>query len=65
MKEIVKPGLLWKIWKETAYIELRTGKIMPEGGDFVSLCRPGGRSFALKNCPRGGDFDGKNKWPGG
>ena len=32
---------------------------MPWGGDFVSLFRPGGRSFALKNCPRGGDFDGK------
>ena len=32
---------------------------MPGGGDFVSFFRPGGRSFALKSCPRGGDFDGK------
>ena len=32
---------------------------MPGGGDFVSFFRPGGRSFALKNCPRGRDFDGK------
>ena len=37
---------------------------MPGGGDFVSFFRPGGRSFALKNCPQGGDFDGKNWWPG-
>ena len=33
---------------------------MPGGGDFVSFFRPGGRSFELKNCPPGGDFDGKN-----
>ena len=32
---------------------------MPGGGDFASFFRPGGRSFALKSCPRGGDFDGK------
>ena len=32
---------------------------MPGGGDFVWFFRPGGRSFALKSCPRGGDFDGK------
>ena len=32
---------------------------MPGGGDFVSLCRPGGWSFGLKNCPRGEDFEGK------
>ena len=38
---------------------------MPWGGDFVSFFRPGGQSFALKSCPRGGDFDGKNQWPGG
>ena len=45
---------------ETAYMELRTGQIKPGGEDFVSLFRPGGRSFALKNCPWGGDSDGKN-----
>ena len=33
---------------------------MPGGGDFVSFFRPGGRGFALKSCPRGRDFDGKN-----
>ena len=33
---------------------------MPGGEDFVSFFRPGGRSFALKSCPQGGDFDGKN-----
>ena len=32
---------------------------MPGGGDFVSFFRPGGQSFAMKSCPRGGDFDGK------
>ena len=32
---------------------------MPGGGDFVPFFRPGGRSFALKSCPWGGDFDGK------
>ena len=41
---------------------------MPGGGDFVSpfgvgilfrFFRPGGRSFALKSCPQGRDFDGK------
>ena len=32
---------------------------MPGGGDFVSFFRPGGRSFVLKSCPRGGDFEGK------
>ena len=33
---------------------------MPGGGDSVSFSRPGGRSFALKSCPRGGDFGGEN-----
>ena len=32
---------------------------MPRGGDFVSFFPPGGRSFALESCPRGGDFEGK------
>ena len=36
---------------------------MPGGRAFVSLFRPGARSFELKNCPRGGDFDGKNTGP--
>ena len=33
---------------------------MPGGGDSASFFRPGGQSFALKTCPRGGDFDGEN-----
>ena len=32
---------------------------MPGGGNFVSFSQRGGRSFALKSCPWGGDFDGK------
>ena len=36
---------------------------MPGGGDFASFLRPGGRSFVLKSCPRGGDFDGKISGP--
>ena len=38
---------------------------MPGGGDFVLFFQPSGRSFALKSCPRGGDFDEKHYWPGG
>ena len=37
---------------------------MPGGGDFVSFFRPRGRSFALKSCPWGRDFDGKISGPG-
>ena len=35
-------------------------QIMPGGGDFVSFFSTRGRSLALKSCPWGGDFDGKN-----
>ena len=61
-------GQLLKIWKETAFIEcsffidilaFALDKSCPGVGNFVSLFRPGGRSFALKSCPGGGDFDGK------
>ena len=38
---------------------------MPGGGDFVLFFRPGGRSFALKSCPWGGDFDGEISGSGG
>ena len=38
---------------------------MTGGGDFVSFFQPGGWSFALKSCPRGGDFDEKHYWPWG
>ena len=34
------------------------------GRIFASFFPPGGRSFALKSCPGGGNFDGKNKCPG-
>ena len=34
--------------------------IIRGGGDFVSFFSTQGPSFALKRCPRGGDFDGKN-----
>ena len=37
---------------------------MPRVGIFLSFFRPGGRSFALKSCPGGGDFDGKISGPG-
>ena len=30
---------------------------MPRGGNVVLFFRPGDWSFALKSCPRGGDFD--------
>ena len=33
---------------------------MPGGGDFCFVFLTRGRSFALKSCPGGGDFDGKN-----
>ena len=52
------PIELWSYFIDILAFELR--QIMPGGGDFVSFFRPGGRSFALKSCPRGGDFDGKN-----
>ena len=35
------------------------GKSCPGVGIFVSFFRPGSRSFALKSCPEGGDFDAK------
>ena len=61
---------LWKIWKETAFVEIcsffidlltfELGNLCLGVGIFVSFFRPGGRSFALKSCPGGGDFDGKD-----
>ena len=69
-KKIVRLWKLWKIWKENAFIELcsfsidllafELGKLCPGVGISVSFVRPGGRSFALKSCPGGRDFDGKN-----
>ena len=63
-------GQLWKIWKETAFIELHSffidflafevGKLCAGVGIFASFFGPEGRSFALKSCPGDGDFDGKS-----
>ena len=39
---------------------IQTGQVMPGGGDFCFVFRPGGRRFALKSCPGGGDFEEKN-----
>ena len=33
---------------------------MPGVGIFVSFSPAGGRGFALRSCPGGGNFDGKN-----
>ena len=38
---------------------------MARSGGFVSFSRPGGWSFALKSCLRGGNFDRKISGPGG
>ena len=38
---------------------------MPGSRDFVSFFRPGGRTFALKSCPRGGDLTKKISGRGG
>ena len=73
-KRKLSNGQLWKIWKETALIELwsyfidilafEPGKLCPGVGILFRFFRPGGRSFALKSCPRGRDFDGKISGPG-
>ena len=50
---------LWSYFIDILAFEL--GKLCPGVGIlFRFFRRPGGRSFALKSCPRGGDFDGKN-----
>ena len=33
---------------------------MPGGGDFCFVFVTRGPEFALKSCPGGGDFEGKN-----
>ena len=38
---------------------------MPGVGILFHFFQPGGQSFALKSCLRGGDFDEKHYWPGG
>ena len=49
---------LWSYFIDILAFEL--GKLCPGVGILFRFFRPGGRGFALKSCPRGGDFDGKN-----
>ena len=52
------PIELWSCFIDILAFEL--GKFCPGMGILFRFFRPGDRSFALKSCPRGGDFDGKN-----
>ena len=49
---------LWSYFIDILAFEM--GKLCPEVVILFRFFRPRGRSFALKSCPRGGDFDGKN-----
>ena len=49
---------LWSYFIDILAFEL--GKLCPGVGILFRFFRPGGRSFTLKSCRRGGDFDGKN-----
>ena len=48
----------WSYFIDILAFEL--DKLWPGVGILFRFFRPGGRSFALKSCPRGLDFDGKN-----
>ena len=39
---------------------IRTRQVMPGGGDFCFVFSTRSPEFAMKSCPGGGDFDGKN-----
>ena len=52
------PIELWSYFIDILAFEL--GRLCPRVGILFRFFRPGGRSFALKSCPQGGDFDGKN-----
>ena len=52
------PIELWSYFIDILAFEL--GKLCQGVGILFRFFRPRGRSFALKTCPRGGDFDGKN-----
>ena len=52
------PIELWSCVIDILAFEL--GKLCPGVGILFHFFRPGGWSFALKSCPRGRDFDGKN-----
>ena len=53
---------LYSFFIDLLAVEL--GKLCPGVGIFASFFQSGGRSFALKSCPGGGDFDGKISCPG-
>ena len=48
---------LWSYFIDILAFEL--GKLCPGVGILFRFFRPGGRSFALKSCRRGEDFDEK------
>ena len=52
------PIELWSYFIDILAFEL--GRLCPGLGILFRFFRPGGRSFALKGCLRGGDFDEKN-----
>ena len=52
------PIEIWSSFIDILAFEL--GKLCPGVGILFRFFQPGGQSFALKGCPRGGDFDGKN-----
>ena len=52
---------LWSYFIDILAFEL--GKLCPGVGILFHFFRPGGRSFARKSCPRGGDFAKKNSGP--
>ena len=55
-----KFGIIEFIELWSYFIAFQLGKLCPGVGILFRFLRPGGRSFALKSCPQGGDFDGKN-----
>ena len=52
------PIELWSYFIDILAFKL--GKLCPGVGILFPFFRLGGRNFALKSCPWGGDFDGKN-----
>ena len=70
IKENCQKGTTVENLEKTALIELcsffidilafELVKLYPGVGILLHFFRPGGRSFALKICPRSGDFDGKS-----
>ena len=60
MKNLKKTAFYRIMFLFHSYLSISNGANYARGGDFVSFFRPGFRSFALKSCPSGGDFDGKN-----